>query len=161
MHHASPSSNFASIRHAVADEAATVVRIAVEAYSTTAWLAQMPALTAGDVKIFLLRAGNGAILASIGGEECGTVSYVLDGRVMQLFRLGVLEKFRRRGIGAQLVGAVEDHARNRGAAVVYLQTHRELKLVPYYERLGYTVDDEQPDPAVGLTLMRVDLIKVL
>lgn len=161
MHHASPSSNFASIRHAVADEAATVVRVAVEAYSTTAWLAQMPALTAGDVKIFLLRAGNGALLASIGGEECGTVSFVLDGRVMQLFRLGVLDKFRRRGIGAQLVGAVEDYARERGAAVVYLQTHRELHLVPYYERLGYTVDDEQPDPAVGLTLMRVDMIKVI
>lgn len=161
MHHASPSSNFASIRHAGTDEAATVVRIAVEAYSTTAWLAQMPALTAADVKIFLLRAGNGALLASLDGEECGTVSMVLDGRVMQLFRLGVLERFRRRGIGAQLVRAVEDHARDRGAAVVYLQTHRELNLVPYYERLGYAVDDEQPDPAVGLTLMRVDMIKVL
>jgi GNAT superfamily N-acetyltransferase len=161
MHHASPSSNFASIRHAGADEAATVVRIAVDAYSTTAWLAQMPALSVGDVKIFLLRAGNGALVAGVSGEDCGTVSFALDGRVMQLFRLGVLEKFRRRGIGAQLVGAVEDHARSRGAAVVYLQTHRELNLVPYYERLGYAVDDEQPDPAVGLALMRVDMIKVI
>jgi hypothetical protein len=76
MHHASPSPNFASIRHAGSDEAATVVRMAVEAYSTTAWLAQMPALTPGDVKIFLLRAGNGALLASIGGESCGAGSLV-------------------------------------------------------------------------------------
>jgi GNAT superfamily N-acetyltransferase len=161
MHHASPSPNFASIRHAGADEAETVVRIAVDAYSTTAWLAQMPALTASDIEIFLLRAGNGALLAEADGVDCGTVSFALDGRVMQLFRLGVLEPYRRRGIGAQLVGAVEKHARRRSAAVVYLQTHRELGLVPYYERLGYGVDDEQPDPAVAHALMRVDMLKVL
>jgi GNAT superfamily N-acetyltransferase len=136
------------------------VRIAVDAYSTTAWLAQMPALTVGDVKIFLMRAGNGALVADVDGVDCGTVSLALDGRVMQLFRLGVLDSYRRRGIGAQLVGAVEKHARKRSAAVVYLQTHRELGLVPYYERLGYAVDDEQPDPAVGNALMRVDMLKV-
>jgi GNAT superfamily N-acetyltransferase len=161
MHHASPSPNFASIRHAGANEAATVMRIAVEAYETTAWLARMPALTAADVKIFLMRAGNGAFLADVDGVDCGTVSFALDGRVMQLFRLGVLEPHRQRGIGAQLIGAVEEYARKRAAAVVYLQTHRELGLVPYYERLGYAVDDEQPDPAVGHALMRVDMLKVL
>ncbi|HKW45636.1 MAG TPA: GNAT family N-acetyltransferase [Candidatus Eremiobacteraceae bacterium] len=161
MHHASRSSNFASIRHASAGEAATVVRIAIDAYETTAWLARMPALSADDVKNFLMRAGNGAFIADVEGVDCGTVSYVLDGRVMQLFRLGVLESYRRRGIGAQLAGAVEGHARKSAAAVIYLQTHRELGLVPYYERLGYSVDDELPDPAVGNALMRVDMLKVL
>jgi GNAT superfamily N-acetyltransferase len=161
MHHASASPNFASIRHAGVDEAESVMRIAVDAYLTTAWLAQMPPLTASDVKIFLSRAGNGALLANADGADCGTVSFSLDGRVMQLFRLGVLEPYRRRGIGAQLVDAVEKHARKRSAAVVYLQTHRELGLVPYYERMGYGVDDEQPDPAVGNSLMRVDMLKVL
>jgi len=161
MHHASSSPNFASIRRAGASDAATVVRIAVDAYSTTAWLARMPALTVGDVKIFLLRSDNGAFVAAVDGDDCGTVSFALDGRVMQLFRLGVLEKFRRRGVGAQLVAAVEDFSRAHGASVVYLQTHRELGLVPYYERMGYAVDDEQPDPAVGNALMRVDMLKVL
>jgi GNAT superfamily N-acetyltransferase len=161
MHHASSSPNFVSIRRARANEAATLVRIAVVAYSTTAWLARMPALTSGDVRTFLLRSDNGAFVAAVDGIDCGTVSFALDGRVMQLFRLGVLEKHRRRGIGAQLVGAVEDFARAHGASVIYLQTHRELGLVPYYERLGYAVDDEQPDPAVGLALIRVDMLKVL
>lgn len=161
MHHASSSPNFASIRRAGPNDAAIVVRIAVEAYSTTAWLARMPALSAGDVKLFLMRSDNGSFVASIDGVDCGTVSFSLDGRVMQLFRLGVLERYRRRGIGAQLIGAVEDFARAHGASVIYLQTHRELGLVPYYERLAYAVDDEQPDPAVGHALIRVDMLKVL
>jgi GNAT superfamily N-acetyltransferase len=161
MHHASSSPNFVSIRRAGAIDAAAVARIAVDAYATTAWLARMPALTAGDIKIFLMRSDNGAFIAAIDDIDCGTVSFALDARVMQLFRLGVLETYRRRGIGAQLVGAVDDFARAHGASVVYLQTHRELGLVPYYERLGYAVDDEQPDPAVGNALIRVDMLKVL
>jgi GNAT superfamily N-acetyltransferase len=161
MHHASPFPKFASVRRADSNDAETVMRIAVDAYATTAWLARMPALTADDVRIFLMRAGNGAFVAEVGGVACGTVSCVLNGRVMQLFRLGVIEHYRRRGVAAQLVEAVERHAKRRGAAVVYLQTHRELRLVPYYERLGYAVDDEQPDPAVGLALMRVDMLKIL
>jgi GNAT superfamily N-acetyltransferase len=161
MHHASHSSDHASVRRAGAHDAATVVRLAVEAYSTTAWLAPMPPLTADDVALFLSRGDNGAFLADVNGVDCGTVSFSLDGRVMQLFRLGVLEAHRRHGIAAQLVAAVEHYARMHAAAVVYLQTHRELGLVPYYERFGYAVDEEQPDPAVGYALTRVDMLKIL
>ena len=43
-------------------------------------------------------------------------------------------KFRRRGIGEALCGAVEDEARNRGIETLYLFT---LDLEAWYSRLGW------------------------
>ena len=161
MHHARPNPAAISTRRARARDAEAVVRIAVAAYATTAWLSPLPPLTAAEVHAFISHRGNAAFIARCAGIDVGTVSYARDGRVAQLFRLGVLPSHRRRGIGERLVHEVERAAREDGAAVVYLQTYRELGLIRYYERLGYQVDGEQADQSAPAPLVRVDMIKVL
>jgi len=53
--------------------------------------------------------------------------------------LVVAERYRRRGVGTRLLGAVEAWARGQGAAVVLLDTsgHSELSVPFYEERMGY------------------------
>ncbi|MFI5755295.1 GNAT family N-acetyltransferase [Streptomyces sp. NPDC051569] len=55
--------------------------------------------------------------------------------VGSLGRLAVGEAARGRGVGAALVRAVEDAARERGLAVVDL--HAQSHALGFYERLGY------------------------
>jgi GNAT superfamily N-acetyltransferase len=52
--------------------------------------------------------------------------------------LGVQRPFQRRGIGAQLVHAVEDWARDKGAEHASLDTYVDSPVsVPFYKALGY------------------------
>jgi ribosomal protein S18 acetylase RimI-like enzyme len=52
--------------------------------------------------------------------------------------LVVGERFRRRGIGAMLMQALEDEARARGGRVLVLNTaHRRADAHAFYEALGY------------------------
>lgn len=51
-----------------------------------------------------------------------------------LAALFVAPEFRKRGIGAALVGAIEDHARAVGTATLHLYT---LEAEPFYTRLGW------------------------
>ncbi len=51
-----------------------------------------------------------------------------------LAALFVAPEFRKRGIGAALVKAVEDHARAAGTATLHLYT---LEAEPFYARLGW------------------------
>lgn len=160
MHHARPKPAEITTRRARPRDADVIVRIAVAAYETTAWLAPLPPLTAADVRAFLEQRANAAFIARCGGRDVGTISSAREGVVTQLFRLGVIEPYRRRGIGERLVREVEETARAEGAAVVYLQTYRELGLIGYYERLGYRMDGEQTDPFQSAGLVRIDMLKV-
>ncbi len=161
MHHARSNPTDITTRKARARDADAIVRIAIAAYETTAWLAPLPPLSAAEVREFVARRGNATFIARCDGVDAGTVSCAREGRVAQLFRLGVLVAFRRRGIGTRLVREVEQASREDGAAVVYLQTYRELGLIEYYEQLGYRVDGEQVDGASATGLVRIDMIKVL
>ncbi|HLJ85036.1 MAG TPA: GNAT family N-acetyltransferase [Candidatus Eremiobacteraceae bacterium] len=160
MHHARSNPVEITTRRARSRDADAVVRIAVAAYETTAWLAPLPPLTAAEVQAFIAQRGNAAFIASCDGRDVGTISSAREGVVTQLFRLGVVEPYRRRGIGERLVREVEETARAEGAAVVYLQTYRELGLIDYYERLGYHMDGEQTDPFQSTGLVRIDMLKV-
>lgn len=61
--------------------------------------------------------------------------FELDARTAQIGRMAVLEEWRKRGLGARLLGALVDEARARGYALARLdaQTHA----VEFYRRAGF------------------------
>lgn len=65
-------------------------------------------------------------------EPCHPVSPWLAG-------LYVVPEFRRLGVGATLIRAVEDEARSRGHAQVYLYAD---DAIAYYEKLGWRVVEQ-------------------
>ncbi|MFC9974038.1 GNAT family N-acetyltransferase [Spirillospora sp. NPDC127200] len=74
-------------------------------------------------------------LARLGGGPVGTVRMVRRGGAAVLGRLAVLPEARGTGLGAALVRAVEERAREAGLAAVEL--HAQTPARAFYERLEY------------------------
>ncbi|MEV5609369.1 GNAT family N-acetyltransferase [Streptomyces sp. NPDC052225] len=73
-----------------------------------------------------------------------------------LGRLAVAKPARGLGVGAALVRAIEDAARERGLAAVDL--HAQTHALGFYERLGYVVyGPEFPDAGIPHRAMRKSL----
>ncbi|MFJ5830299.1 GNAT family N-acetyltransferase [Streptomyces sp. NPDC093089] len=76
-----------------------------------------------------------------------------DASVGSLGRLAVAKAARGLGVGAALVRAVEDVARERGLTAVDL--HAQTQALGFYERLGYTAyGPEFPDAGMPHRAMR-------
>ncbi|WP_030167725.1 GNAT family N-acetyltransferase [Streptomyces sp. NRRL S-813] len=76
-----------------------------------------------------------------------------DPTVGSLGRLAVTQQARGLGVGAALVGAIEDAARARGLAAVDL--HAQTHALGFYERLGYEAyGPEFPDAGIPHRAMR-------
>ena len=60
-----------------------------------------------------------------------------DGRIG---RMAVLQAYRHQGIGAALLAALLDHARQNELAAVYL--HAQLGAIPFYEKHGFVAEGE-------------------
>lgn len=93
---------------------------------------------------FLERAGNHLLIAYLDGEPAGFVSGVEvlhpDKDIeMLLYELGVDERFRRRGIGAELVRALVDVARRLGCRNVWVLTEPDNgPALATYRAAGFT-----------------------
>lgn len=68
------------------------------------------------------------------GSPVGCVRLLPSG---QISRLSVLETWRHQGIGKTLLDAVEDEARQRSMAEIYL--HAQTQATHFYEAAGFTV----------------------
>ncbi|MFF8639486.1 GNAT family N-acetyltransferase [Streptomyces sp. NPDC015345] len=76
-----------------------------------------------------------------------------DATVGALGRLAVTRAARGLGVGAALVGAIEDAARARGLTAVDL--HAQTQALGFYERLGYEAyGPEFPDAGIPHQAMR-------
>ncbi|MFD4409957.1 GNAT family N-acetyltransferase [Streptomyces sp. NPDC058467] len=76
-----------------------------------------------------------------------------DATAGSLGRLAVTREARGLGVGAALVGAIEDAARARGLAAVDL--HAQTRALGFYERLGYVAyGAEFPDAGIPHRAMR-------
>ncbi|MET9624916.1 MULTISPECIES: GNAT family N-acetyltransferase [unclassified Streptomyces] len=76
-----------------------------------------------------------------------------DAAVGSLGRLAVTKAARGLGVGAALVRAIEDAARERGLAAVDL--HAQTHALGFYERLGYAAyGPEFPDAGIAHRAMR-------
>ncbi|WP_353942042.1 GNAT family N-acetyltransferase [Streptomyces sp. HUAS MG91] len=89
-----------------------------------------------------LLTGEAAAVKNGGAEDVGALG-----------RLAVAKAARGLGVGAALVGAIEDAARDRGLSAVDL--HAQTHALGFYERLGYEVyGPEFPDAGIPHRAMR-------
>ena len=83
--------------------------------------------------------GGGVLLARRGEEIVGMVMVELQGDSQcELLKLGVRKEHRRQGVGAALMEAALDAARQAGQTRVVLTTNHQLKdALRLYERFGF------------------------
>lgn len=115
--------------------------------------------TVADIEWSLGRGGG--FLALQDGLPVGCVGYRPDGyRVLTLNKLATRPEVRGQGIGVALVRAVEEQARVGGYARVLLAVSQyNLGVLPFYQRLGYTVSDDtyafaHPDSPAPVVLVK-------
>lgn len=98
--------------------------------------------TLADLEHSLFGVGAGGFVAWAGAEAVGCVGFRPDGEgTLTLNKLATLPHARGQGIGAALVGVVEDLAAQRDYGRVLLAVSQfNLDVVPFYERLGYRQD---------------------
>lgn len=117
--------------------------------------------TPADLERSLLAPGSGGFLAVGSGEVLGCVGYRPDGdRTLTLNKLATVPQARRLGVGRALVREVEHVARMGGYDRVLLAVSQfNLDVLPFYDRLGYTVTDEpyahaHPDSPAPVVLVK-------
>jgi GNAT superfamily N-acetyltransferase len=101
-----------------------------------------------------------ALLAEWGGAPAGLCLFVrneIDPKhdlTPWLAALFVAPEFRKRGIGAALVRAIEDHARKVGTVTLHLYT---VEAEPFYARLGWRSRDHFDRHGEPMVLMAREL----
>ena len=72
------------------------------------------------------------------GVRVGYVCYGMDGQGMYLSKLYIFKEFRGRGIGSEVIDAVENEARAQGAARIHLDVnYRNEGAIRLYRRKGF------------------------
>lgn len=80
------------------------------------------------------------------GKALGTVRYrPLDEGLIKVERMAVVKDGRGHGYGYDLMNAVHSHARAAGYKKAKLGG--QVQAIPFYEKLGYTVDSDVFDDA--------------
>jgi acetyltransferase len=83
------------------------------------------------------------LVAEEGEDILGMVQLVFSGATnadhrAEVQRVGVAADARGRGIGRQLMAAVEEVARESGVTLLWLTTHDGTEACVFYEAIGYT-----------------------
>jgi acetyltransferase len=84
------------------------------------------------------------------GEVVGMAQLVFSGATnadhrAEVQRVGVATRARGRGIGQQLMSAVEEAAREHGVTLLWLTTHAGTDACAFYEAAGYTPMGTMPN----------------
>jgi ribosomal protein S18 acetylase RimI-like enzyme len=89
----------------------------------------------------------GAVVARLDGAVVGCARFELGGDEMYVGRVTVLPEFRRRGIAAAMMSALEREAKEAGVSIVRVGVRMSLpENVSLYRRLGYQLVDIAPHP---------------
>ena len=94
-------------------------------------------------------------LALADGAVVGCVLLHVRGEEGKLFQMGVLPAHRGRGVGRDLVAALEEEARRLGLRRVFC--HARHHAVGFYEGLGYRVVGE-PFEEIGMEHFRMEKV---
>ena len=118
------------------------------------WDESFEILVAGIMGAFRPGTDRGWV-ATLDGRRAGCVLYVhQDAKTAKLRTLLVEPEARGHGIGARLVQAVIDHARERGHQELALWTNDVLAAARrIYERAGFTLTSQAPHHAFGHDLV--------
>jgi ribosomal protein S18 acetylase RimI-like enzyme len=82
------------------------------------------------------------LVGLIDGKVAATVMYSYDGHRAWVNYLGVDPACRRKGLGRQMMDAVEKKVRPLGCPKINLQVRKDnLNAVNFYERIGYKMDE--------------------
>ena len=82
-------------------------------------------------------AASAHVLAELAGQVVGTGRVVFDHDGARIGRVSVLPDFRHRGIGSQVVAALEAEASSRGFTKITL--HAQTYVQELYDKNGYAV----------------------
>jgi len=98
----------------------------------------------GKSSTFILDNGMGMVELSITDErtDAGCIHSLI-----------VHESLRQRGIANGLLKVAEEHARKLCCEQVYLEARKGTFLIPWYERRGYKIYDENPEDSKGNTVL--------
>lgn len=93
----------------------------------------------GEIRKKLQRDPDLFLLAELDGQLVGAVLGGFDGRRGFVYHLAVTEEFRKRGIGAALMGALEERLRLKGCIRYYLLvTNDNDGAMRFYESEGWS-----------------------
>ena len=137
------------IHQARPDEAQEVRRIMQEAFAEYRDRLTPPtgALTETVEDVRNAMAAGGALLAFLDDAATGTVRYQIRTDHLYAERLGVLPEYRRRGISAALMSALDDLARQAALPEIRLCVRASLPSnLRFYENLGYRAFESSPHP---------------
>lgn len=96
----------------------------------------------GESYTFIAADGNGTIeLAVLNDEDFGEIRSLM-----------VHKTVRRQGRGNALLMVVENHAKMLGLTQVVLCARKDTFLIPWYQRKGYEIYDENPEYSKGQTV---------
>lgn len=76
-----------------------------------------------------------------------------DGDMARVGRVAVLLRRRGTGLGARMMEAAIDHARNHGFAGVVLDA--QIRAIPFYTRLGFAAEGPEFDDGSGIMHRRM------
>jgi acetyltransferase len=90
------------------------------------------------------------LVAEEQGEILGMAQLVFSGATnadhrAEVQRVGVASDARGRGIGRQLMAALEEAARESGVTLLWLTTHEATAACVFYEAIGYTLMGTMPN----------------
>ncbi len=92
-------------------------------------------------------AAGGALLAYLEGVAVGTARYQIRSDHLYAERVGVVPDYRRRGVSAALMTALENVAREAGLPEIRLGVRASLPSnLRHYENLGYRAFESAPHP---------------
>jgi len=137
------------IREARPDEADEVRRIMREAFAEYQDRLVPPsnALNETVEDVQKVMGEGGALLASLDDIAVGTARYQIRRDHLYAERVGVVPEYRRRGVSAALMTALEDVARKAGVPEIRLGVRASLPSnLRHYESLGYRAFESAPHP---------------
>ena len=100
------------------------------------------------------------LIAYVNNEAAGSVRfYPLNNTVYHLGRLGVLNKFAGKNIGKKLIKEVEQQVKSSGGEKITLvSAYQKKKLLHFYQRLGYNIEEIREDEDYTRVKLKKQLI---
>ncbi len=139
-----------SLTDADIESLASILIAVVEHGASVGWMQPPSHTEAASYWASVIRPGNKLLLAYEDQEIVGTAQLELAQKANGSHRAEVNKvlvdpRHQRKGIGAQLMRALEDVARREGRTLLHLDTNSDDIAINLYAKVGYTVAGTIPD----------------